>query len=213
VSVLATKERILDAAEKLFTNGGLSTSLRSITVEAGVNVAAVHYHFGSRDVLLEAVFARRVEPINRERLRRLELIEAAAAGGPPPLEQVVEAFVAPVFRRLDQPSADGPSLVQLVGRFYAESEDLVIRLLREHFGLVGKRFIEALVRALPDLEAADVAWRFHFMVGTLGYVMSGKHLLDIVPGHRLDDGNPDATVRRVVEFCVAGLRAPAGRLP
>jgi len=210
VSVVATKERILDAAEKLFTDEGLSTSLRSITVAAGVNVAAVHYHFGSRDVLLEAVFARRVEPINAERLRRLGAVEAAAAGQPPPLAGVVEAFVGPVFS-VPPRDAAGPSLAQLVGRFYAESEELVVRLLREHFGLVGRRFIDALVRALPDVDRQDVVWRFHFVVGTLGYVMSGKHLLDIVPEHRLEDADADTTVRRLVDFCVAGLAAPAGR--
>src|ERR1700748_619927 len=94
-----TKTRILDAAEKLFGENGFDgTSLRDITAEADVNLAAVNYHFQSKDSLIDAVIARRIEPVNR---RRIELLDAA--GPNPTVEQVLEAFIAPVMERDPSP--------------------------------------------------------------------------------------------------------------
>src|SRR5512134_3133369 len=95
-SVLApdTKERILDAAEALFmVQGFTATSLRMITTRAGVNLAAVNYHFGSKDELVRAVFTRRLGPLNRERVALLEELEEQAGGRPLVPEQVLEAFL------------------------------------------------------------------------------------------------------------------------
>src|SRR5271168_2133017 len=90
-----TKSRILDSAEKLFgLNGFESTSLRDITREAEVNLAAVNYHFQSKDHLIDAVIARRIEPVNR---RRMEMLDAA--GENPTIEQVLEAFIVPVVEQ------------------------------------------------------------------------------------------------------------------
>src|SRR5579872_4743200 len=90
---LDTKIRILNAAEKLFGLKGFdATSLRDITAEAQVNLAAVNYHFQSKDSLINAIIERRLEPVNRLRLEMLE-----AAGSSPSVEQVVEAFLAPVL--------------------------------------------------------------------------------------------------------------------
>ena len=97
-----TKQRILDVAERLFAERGFSgTSLRTIIGEAGVNLAAVHYHFHSKDALLEAVILRRLEPVNRERLAMLEACEHAARGGPPAVEDILRAFIEPTVRGLD----------------------------------------------------------------------------------------------------------------
>ena len=99
-----TKESILDTAERLFAaNGYAATSLRSIIAEAGVNLAAVHYHFHSKEALLEAVILRRSVPANQERLALLDRFEKAAEGKPVPLEKVIEAFVAPTFRMSRDP--------------------------------------------------------------------------------------------------------------
>src|SRR5512143_3976610 len=94
-----TKDRILDAAERLFAEHGFdATSLRMITAAAGVNLAAVNYHFRSKDSLIEAVFGRRIGPVNKERLEMLTAAEKAAGSDPLSLEAVVRAFVEPVVR-------------------------------------------------------------------------------------------------------------------
>src|SRR5271170_658046 len=104
-----TKSRILDSAEKLFgLNGFEATSLRDITAEAQVNLAAVNYHFQSKDSLIDAVIARRIEPVNR---RRYEMLDAA--GPNPSIEQIVEAFLAPLMMERD------PAMVPMMGRAMA----------------------------------------------------------------------------------------------
>src|SRR5205807_225879 len=91
-----TKQRILDSAERLFAEHGFEgTSLRAIIADAKVNLAAIHYHYHSKEALLDAVILRRLAPVNRE---RLELLDACEQAGPPSLEAVLEAFLAPAFR-------------------------------------------------------------------------------------------------------------------
>src|SRR5579862_23044 len=96
---LDTKHRILDSAERLFADRGFEgTSLRAIIADAKVNLAAIHYHYHSKEALLDAVILRRLEPINRQRLALLDDCERAALRGHPSLESVLEAFLAPPFR-------------------------------------------------------------------------------------------------------------------
>ena len=117
-----THNRLLDAAEHLFAEHGIAaTSLRAITSEAPANLASIHYHFGSREALVEAVFARRLEPLNRERCRLLDL-EEAAADGPPPVEAIVNAFVAPAMRLAYDPDGGGEHFMCLMGRLYRNPE-------------------------------------------------------------------------------------------
>jgi AcrR family transcriptional regulator len=93
VAAQDTRERILDAAEREFAENGLqATSLRTITAAAEANLASVNYHFGSKDGLVKAVFARRLEPLNEARLALLADCESSAGGEPPRLERVVEAL-------------------------------------------------------------------------------------------------------------------------
>src|SRR5437764_13750276 len=94
----ATKQRILDTAESLFMEHGFeATSLRSITAAAGVNLAAVNYHFGSKEELFQSVLTRRLDPMNHARLSLLTRLEAAAA--PPPLScaEILEAHGVPAL--------------------------------------------------------------------------------------------------------------------
>jgi len=208
MSVVATKDRILDAAEKLFATDGLArTSLRAITAEAGVNVAAVHYHFGSKEELLAAVFERHVAPINRERLRELDRLEAES-GGAPDVERVLEAFLGPVIRTGEQHGRPGEDLAQLFGRLWAEREEFVERLVREQFHEVARRFTAAFARALPQLSPPDLAWRVHFTVGVLTHLALGGHRFGVIP--ELAVGTPDdaETLRRAVAFLAAGFRTP-----
>src|ERR1039457_6734609 len=91
-----TKEKILDTAERLIGEQGYAaTSLRQVIAEAGVNLAAVHYHFGSKEELLDAVVTRKVTPVNEARISRLDRVEAEAGSGPLVVEKVLEAFLIP----------------------------------------------------------------------------------------------------------------------
>ncbi|MYD72079.1 MAG: TetR/AcrR family transcriptional regulator [Acidobacteria bacterium] len=199
-----TKERILDAAERLFGERGFaSTSLRDITAGAGVNVASVNYHFGSKEALLEAVLERRFRPINKERLAMLDAVNARAGEDPPPIEEVVRAFLLPPFERQRAWSADAQvSFLRLVGRIHAETNEAFRAMLVEQFDEVRQRFQAALQHALPDHP--DMNWRMLFMIGSMSFTMSwGPMLIG-----REDAGHvPENVLESLVRYTAAGMTA------
>ncbi|MDG2306431.1 MAG: TetR/AcrR family transcriptional regulator [Candidatus Binatia bacterium] len=200
-----TKDRLLEAAERLFASGGLSrTSLRAITCEAGVNVAAVHYHFGSKDELLVELVRRRIAPMNEERLARLEEIESRHSEGALPLDPVLRAFIEPAFRFRTEMSGQ-EQLGRFFGRLYSEPEEILESTLREIFEDIAKRFRAAFARAVPGLPDSELDWRFHFLIGVVVHTLMGRREMDTP-----NDGTaPDhEVIDRVVAFTAAGLSAP-----
>jgi AcrR family transcriptional regulator len=188
--MLGTRERILDTAERLFAEHGYSgTSLRSIIAAAGVNLAAVHYHFRSKEALLDAVLTRRIEPVNRERLALLERL------GDRGLEGVLTALIDPPMRLAHDPAR--ATFMKLMGRIHAESD---VVLIRKHFGEVIERFVNALARALPELPLEELHCRAFFCIGIMAHTLLAAR--DIV-------GNTgEVTTERLVAFMGAGFRAP-----
>lgn len=204
----ATKDRILDAAETLFAGRGFAgTSLRALTREAKVNLAAVHYHFGSKEAVLRAVLHRIIDPINADRLARLDAIEARAGGRSPPVEAVLEAFVAPPLERMRTLGPRGAVVLRFIGRTHNEPAELVRDLVRDQFQGVAARFTRALGRALPDLSRDEIAWRLHCVIGVLSFVLAQAGSRAILPG-LFDPRDGAAMTRRVVGFLAPGLRAP-----
>jgi AcrR family transcriptional regulator len=193
-----TKTKILDIAEKLFgQNGFEATSLRDITTGADVNLAAVNYHFQSKDSLIDAVIARRIEPVNR---RRLEMLEAA--GPSPTVEQVVEAFARPVIE------TDATPIIPLMGRVLSTHDQFIVRVFKKHLVVVAQTFDAALAKALPHLSAAERKWRLHFMAGAMAHVLSWGHLLPETSDGICDPSDRRAVTERLVRFVAAGFRAP-----
>jgi len=202
-----TKTRMLDAAERLFAAHGIAgTSLRAVTGEAGVNLAAVHYHFGTKDALLREVFARRVGPVNEARLARLDALEASAGGRPLAVEAIFTALLAPVIEQSRADAQQGHDWRRMVGRVYAEPVEVVEPLLRQHFAEIERRFTAALARALPDLPAGEIAARLSLVVGVLTHVLAGQH--EIALRQHGEVPSDAAMIARVVGFCAAGFRAP-----
>ncbi len=201
-----TRERILDAAERLFAAHGFAgTSLRAVTGEAGANLAAVHYHFGTKEDLLKAVLDRVVVPVNRERLEMLEQVEAEAGEEPPSLEGILEAFIAPDLRLIRDLGERGVIITRFLGRSYTEPAEMVQALSREHYEELGERFLEAFARALPELPRAELNLRFELVVGVLTYILADAGRRD---EHTHDLSDVDGMVGRLVAFLAAGLRAP-----
>lgn len=203
-----TKERILDTAERLFAvHGYAATSLRSIIAEAGVNLAAVHYHFHSKEALLEAVILRRSVPANQERLALLDRFEKEAGGKPPVLEKVIEAFVIPTLQMSREPEGGDMVFMRLLGRLHAEG-DLLPRIITSQFGDVLQRFGRALRAALPDLPPEELFWRLNLAIGALAQTLRGesKDLAKIADVSI--SFNSETTLERLVAFLSAGFRAP-----
>jgi AcrR family transcriptional regulator len=206
-----TKTRLLDAAERLFAERGFAAaSLRAITAAAQVNLAAVNYHFRSKEALLHAVFSRRLGPLNRQRLRILEEAEARAGRRSLPLEDILEAFVAPTLRLRAELAHSGASFQRLMGRLIFEPAEIVQTIFKDQFAGLAVRFQAALVKALPKLPPVDMLWRIHFTIGAMAFTMAGTHILTVLARNRCDPADVEGTIRRLVAYLAAGLRAPHG---
>ena len=204
------KETILDAAESLFGRKGFAdTSLRNITREAGVNLASVNYHFGSKESLIEAVFARRLVPMNQERTRRLDVLEREYGDAPIPVESLIEAFVAPALDLSRDHTHGGARFIQMLGRSYTEPSAVLQERVRAMYEQVIARFKSAFALALPELPGDELYWRLHFMVGVLAYCMAGTDMMRLIASCRICDPlDTESLSRRLVVFLSAGLRAP-----
>ena len=201
-----TKERILDAAEVLFAERGFSgTSLRAVTSAAGVNLAAVNYHFGSKAALLHAALGRRIAPVNEQRLKWLERLQAEAPDGRAKVRDILESLLAPAVYAI--PERIGRALA---GRIYSEPPDVAGPLLRDLFADVAQRYLAALERSLPELPAAELAWRFTFVIGVMVQVISGTAELAPFTRALVSVDDQEATLRRMLDFAEAGMLAPAG---
>src|SRR5215831_15652669 len=196
-----TKDKILDTAERLIGEQGYAaTSLRQIITEAGVNLAAVHYHFGSKEDLLDAVVARKVSPVNEARIAWLERVEAAAEAGVPAVEDVLEAFFLPTAAV----AAGNPDFVRLMGRMLTEG--MMPRIVEKHFRSTALRFVASLRRAVPDLPQDEMMWRVHFMVGAMAHTMCSAPIFPLMAG---DTADMELRMKRLVTFLSAGFRAHA----
>jgi AcrR family transcriptional regulator len=201
-----TKERILDAAEQLFAERGYAaTSLRSIVAAARVNLAAIHYHFHSKEALLEAVIIRRAAPINQERLRLLAECRTAAGRKPPALEDLLQAFLAPTFR-VARERAGAVRFMRLVARIHAEG-DLLPAMVKSHFGPMLASYTSAFLAALPHLTFEEFFGRAHLAMGAAAQALRPPTRIEgLSAAHDPQDG--EAVLQRLISFLIAGFQAP-----
>ena len=206
----ATKERILDAAEALFMEHGYeATSLRSITAAAAVNLAAVNYHFGSKEELFEAVLTRRLDPMNQARVEMLTRFEAKAAPGPLPCERILLALLFPALELARDRRRGGKDFLRLLGRAYADPAPFIRRFLSEQYAVMISRFKTAFGRALPHLPRKELSWRLHFIMGALSYTLAGTDALKLIAElNPQETTNDEILLRRLAPFLLAGLTAP-----
>jgi AcrR family transcriptional regulator len=207
-----TRNRILDVAERLFVAHGYDgTSLRAITSEAQVNLAAVNYHFGGKEALMEAVLKRRLDWLNEERMRVLDELEARSDGRPPRPHQIVEAFFGTLIGMGSNRDRGGDVFLRLIGRSFTSPNGFIRALLAEEYKEVVERYKQAFINALPDVPREEIAWRFQFMLGATAYALAGNDFLQVSVQFDSDE-MPDQQVRRLwprlFNFLVGGMRAP-----
>ncbi|MGD0499116.1 MAG: TetR/AcrR family transcriptional regulator [Bryobacteraceae bacterium] len=207
-----TRDRILDAAERLFGEQGYAaTSLRHIIAEAGVNLAAIHYHFGSKEELLEELVARVADPVNAARTALLDRFEAETGGAPVAVEKILEGFLRPAAEM----GHKHPGSVKLMGRLYGEG--LMPSLVERHFKPTGKRFVNALRRALPGIPDQEFFWRIDFMIGAMAHAMIRTQAIGQVlrtngagsgeTGEASAPAVPAGRLASLIAFLSAGFRA------
>ena len=195
-----TKKRLLDVAERLFAEEGFeSVSLRSITAEAEANLAAVNYHFGSKEALIGAVVGRQVEPINRQRLALLE--EAGDA------RSIVAAFLDPVLQEAGRSGLDDNRFCKLMSRCTATQDGKISEMIMGQFHEVVEKFVVAMGAACPGLSSEVVHLRLLFMAGTMAHSLFYHDKIGMVSEGRCKVPNLDTLRDEMVTFLTAGLES------
>lgn len=207
MSQSATVDRILDAAEKLFAEHGFAeTSLRSITSKAGVNLAAVNYHFGSKKALIQAVFSRFLDPFVSKLSKAL--VKYQDNNDAIDLEEILHLLVDQIMVVEPRSPEDLSVCMRLIGLAYTQGQGHLKKYLQEVYGDVFQAYLQLLVKACPNLPMGDLFWRVYFILGSAVFTLSGANALraiaesDYGVNYELEE-----IMRKMVPFMAAGLRA------
>jgi len=205
---MTTKSKILDAAEHLFAlNGFNGTSLREITSQAEVNLAAVNYHFGSKKELIKAVMSRYMDELSPRLVNSLEKI--CESDEKPTLVEVFSAFIEPLLWLNEYRENGTSNFLQLLGRGYTDSQGFLRWFLTTQYPGVISNFVKAIYKAYPELTAEEVFWRLHFTMGTLIFTMSSSNaLLDIAKNDFDNNIDISGVIHKVIPYIAAGVAAP-----
>lgn len=205
----ATKERLLEAAVKLFAERGFrGASVRAVTEAAGTSVSAANYHFGSKEELLREAITSRAAPLNARRMQALAAVEQAAGEGAPSVEAVVAAFVNPVLEIRGETNADEPAYRALAARLYVDPPRQIAEIRREIFEPVNERFREVLSRVFPEAAPEQVALALQLALGVLVHMLSGN-----VPSSDASGVSLSRLFRQLVLFAAAGIKAVCREAP
>jgi AcrR family transcriptional regulator len=201
-----TRNDIVRAAEQLFAAHGFhAMTLRDVTRRAQVNLAAVNYHFGSKRELVLAVIRNRFEPINLERLRRLEALIAEHQPKPIPVAAIFAALFEPLFESANTTHGADYGLIQLIGRAITEPADFIRGIHRAFFNELSQRFMTELQRSCPQLSAKALQYRFFFVINTMLGTMIEQVRLENLSSGTLDTSDFDTLVQQLTDFAVAGF--------
>jgi len=208
MAVEETKTKILDAAEWFFAEMGFhATSLRQITERAGVNVASVNYHFGSKESLMDAVLLRRLEPLNAIRMAQLAAVkaEAEAAGEPPSVRAVMTALIEPTLRAVVQPEFGGFSLI--ISRVFTETQGGVMERVGPLIEPLLRQYLATLRDALPHLSREEVTLRLRMSLGAMHHAIHAVrgNMVDSLPRELTTDLSEEAVVDSLIDFVTRGM--------
>lgn len=204
---MSTKTKILDAADVLFAeNGFKGTSLREITGQANVNLAAVNYHFGSKKELIKAVMSRYMNELSPQ--LESALLATCQADKKPTLNDVFSAFIEPLLSLNDFKENGTSTFLQLLGRGYTDSQGFLRWFLTTQYPGVFSTFTKAVKIAYPELGTEEMFWRLHFTMGTIVFTMaSSDALIDIAQNDFNKQLDIAAVISRVIPYIAAGVGA------
>lgn len=204
-----TSQRILDTAEILFARHGYrGTSLRGITGAAGVNVAAVNYHFGSKRSLLEAIIKRRIHPLNQQRKKRLEEVRNAARerGRTPGIRDVLLAFIEPTL--LFRESAPGAKeFITFIARSFADPDATVQEVFHRGMKSMFQLLLDTVSEALPYLPKDVLFWRIHFTLGAIFHIIHLCGNPKSSPFCLPNDIDTTTLLQLMIPYFTAGMKA------
>ncbi len=203
-----TRTAILAAAERLYADRGFGdVTLRDIVAEANVNLAAVNYHFGSKDELIAELFVTRSLALNRERLRELRAAEERG-GGRGSVADILRALVGPSLRGCIGPERDRSTAARFMIRASIESVPPIRRIRNREIDHL-RKFVTALRRALPDRGEAELYWGLHFALAMAQQTVRDSERLTKLSEGQCDLDDVEGVIARVVD--VADMALTAGR--
>ena len=207
-----TYEKLMDCAEKIFAEKGYDkASVREITAAANVNLASIHYHFGSKENLLQELLNRKLEWLNQQRLIALKTLESKSKNKPLKPSQILEAFFGTLLDMLDEKNYGGEMFLRLLSRSTLEPNCLISSISSGKNNAVTEKFRDALFKALPNVPKNEIVWRFHFMVGATSYAISGSGLNKLFVTAEVSEEQSVSKrllKKRLMSFLLGGLRSP-----
>jgi AcrR family transcriptional regulator len=205
-----TRDAILDAAEDLFSKHGFyGVTIREVAREAGVDTALVHYYFGAKRGLFDAVFIRRAEVWNNERVDAIDRY-VAEAGDQATLEGILEAFLRPPFEWSLKGGPGWKHYAALVAQTNANPA-FGGETMARYFDPAIHRLIEAVRVVLPEARDVDLYWAWHNLSGALTLTLGETGRIDRLSGGQCRSGDLDTACDYMVRFASAGFRAVCGR--
>lgn len=210
-----TAKAILNAAEELFSEKGFAeTSLRNITTKAGVNLAAVNYHFGSKKELIQAVFARFLNAFCQQLEATLDDFEKQLIGETPDLNKVLMLLPTTALQSDNKTELDDNHrhrlgiFMRLLGLAYNQGQGHVRKFLKQEYGTVFNRYMALVTAASPQLTNEDRFWRIHFMLGATVFTLSGADALMAMAEHEFGiDADIGELFSKLIPFLGAGFQA------
>ncbi|HYG24387.1 MAG TPA: TetR/AcrR family transcriptional regulator [Verrucomicrobiae bacterium] len=204
MNCIETKTRILDVAEELFADNGFErVSIRDITEKAKVNLAAVNYHFGTKDELIAAVFERRIGPVNHARLEALSALEKSTGGRRVKVEEILEAVIRPTLTGCAKEGRHLTTFTRLMGRCLVETTHGLEELLKRQFDPLIRRMDALLLKALPHLSRAEIFWRRKFTFGVLHHWLLTRDRFVPADAGKVDT---ETQIQMLIAFVTAGFR-------
>jgi AcrR family transcriptional regulator len=203
-------DRIISSAEEAFSKYGYhGTSIRQLTKKANVNLAAINYHFGSKESLYREVISRRLEPLNRIRLNRLTNATELSGNDPIPLALIIDIFARPLFELQSSSAREGIHILQLIGRSMVEPLPFIDKLLATELHPVTTRFGHAIRRHIPNLTTEEFMWRLSFVVGAMHHTLATMHRMKELTHGLCQNNDAEGALRHFTQFAVVTLIAPA----
>lgn len=203
-----TINRIFASAEKLFVENGFeSTSLRTITNDAGVNLAAINYHFGGKDALIKTVFTRRFVPYLHDCLQELDTLKALERDYT--AEDIVRVLLTPALNLANQPNKQGVIFVRLVSRMMVENHRLVRDTLIAEAETLISNILSVLQHLMPTYRESTLRWRIHFMFNLIFHAFAGNDIFKLfMPSEAGSARNPDQIAQQMIPYLTGALNAP-----
>ncbi len=203
-----TQQKIIEATEIEFAEMGYGgASIREITKRAGVNVAAINYHFGSKETLFKEMVRYRIEPINRLRIDMLEAAQEKSGGEPLPLREIINFIVRPLLTTLINESCDDFRFMRAIGKSMAEERPFMKELHRDILKEIISKFSKAISESLGNPGFEKTAYGMHFVSCSMLGVMMQHRRLQFISAGQIDLNDIDGLVDHLVAFITAGLQA------